>query len=154
MKVAFSIFAVCGFFASLLTHLTTFFGINPAKYVPWVWVLHLGIFIAMIPLLIAQRRKKAFRQDMLAALPHWARYAITGFFAYAFLNFALFFFLSEGGSSAIRDGKYVLHSHGQIIRELSEQEYELQRAYELRGFSGHWMLFYLLPAVYSLYRKD
>jgi hypothetical protein len=95
VKVAFLIFAVCGFCASLLTHLTTFFGINPAKYVPWVWVLHLGIFIAMIPLLIAQRKKGFW--PLFAHLPRWARYAIKGFFVYAFLNFALFFFLSGGG---------------------------------------------------------
>jgi len=52
----------------------------------------------------------------------------------------------------VRDGKYVLHNHGQVIRELSENEYEWQKAYILRGFSGHWMAFYLVPAIVFWYR--
>ena len=74
------------------------------------------------------------------------------FFAYALINFALFFFLSKGGVPDVRDGKYVLHNHGQVIRELSEDEYELQKAYVVRGFSGHWMVFYLVPALVFWYR--
>ena len=145
-----------GFFASLLVHLTTFLGLNLAKYVPWVWGLHLGCFVATIPLLFVQgfKRKKDFWHKLFAPMPRWAQYIIRGFFIYALINFALFFFLSHGGTPEVRDGKYVLHSHGQVIRELSEEEYEHQNAYVLRGFSGHWMIFYLLPALYFWYRKD
>jgi hypothetical protein len=87
-------------------------------------------------------------------MPRWARYTVKAFFAYAVINFALFFVLSKGGAAEERDGRYVLHNHGEIIRELSPEEYEQQRAYVLRGFSGHWMVFYLVPAVFFRYRRD
>jgi hypothetical protein len=116
---------------------------------PFEWGLHLGIFVVFIPMAIYQRRNpgKDHWRTFDDAMPRWARYAVIGFFAYALINFALFFLLSEGGVPAVRDGKYVLHNHGKVIRELSEDEYELQKAYVLRGFSGHWMVFYLVPAL-------
>ena len=154
MRRAFSILALTGFFASLLVHLTTFFGIDPTKHVPWVWGLHLGIFVLFIPMLFVQglTPRKDFWNKIFADMPRWARYTIKAFFAYALINFALFFFLSKGGTPEVRDGKYVLHNHGQVIRELSEDEYELQKAYVVRGFSGHWMVFYLVPALVFWYR--
>ena len=147
-------FAAFGFVASLTVHLATFFGINSAKYIPWVWVLHLGIFVAMIPLLIAQYKYKEGWPTLFRRLPRWAKITLPVFFGYALINFGMFFILSGGASPDVRDGKYVLHKHGQIIRELSEQEYDMQQAYVLRGFSGHWMVFYLVSALYCGYRKD
>ena len=70
--------------------------------------------------------KKDLWKKIFAAMPRWASYAIKAFFAYAVINFALFIFLSQGGVPDVRDGKYVLHSHARIIRELSESEYEWQ----------------------------
>ena len=155
MKRALGIFAFAGFCLSLFVHLTTFFGIDPAKHVPFVWVLHIGIFICFVPLIFAQGfpPKENFWQKLMARLPPWQRYAVKGFFAYAVINFALFFYLTSGGSAQERDGKYVLLNHGTLIRELSADEYERQNAYTIRGFSGHWMVFYLVPALYFLPRK-
>ena len=108
-----------------------------------------------IPMLFAQgfTSKKDFWGKFLAPMPIWARYVVKAFLAYALINFALFLFLSKGGVPEVREGKYVLHNHGAVIRELSEDEYELQQAYVLRGFSGHWMVFYLIPALYFWYRR-
>jgi hypothetical protein len=155
LRRAYSIFALAGFFLSLFVHLSTFFGIDPSKHIPWVWVLHLGIFVVFIPMFFIQglMPKKDLWNKIFATIPRWARYTIKAFFAYALINFALFFLLSKGGVPDVRDGKYVLHNHGQVIRELSENEYELQKAYVLRGFSGHWMVFYLVPAIVFWYRR-
>jgi hypothetical protein len=57
------------------------------------------------------------------------------------------------GSPDIIDGKYVLENHGTLIRELSEVEYFKLRANEIRGFSGHWMVFYSL-SMGILWPKD
>src|SRR5258708_18486660 len=40
-----------------------------------------------------------------------------------------------------RDGKYLLMSHGAVLRQLTEDEYHAHRTYVVRGFSGHWMFF-------------
>ena len=89
----------------------------------------------------------------MADLPRWQQYAVKGLFAYALINFALFFYRSSGGTPEERDGKYVLQNHGTVIRELSADEYERHSAYVVRGFSGHWMVFYLIPALYFRPRK-
>jgi hypothetical protein len=135
LRTIFSIFAFIGFYASLLTHVTTFFGFNPAEYV--------------LPLIGKDLWRKLF-----IPCPRWARYTIIAFAAYAPINFFIFFALSKGGSVDIRDGMCVLHNHGTVIKVLIEQECQRQQAYVLRGFSGHWMIFYLLPALHSWYRKD
>ena len=150
MRTFFSIFAWVGFLASLLVHSLTFFGVYAGDYVPWVWVLHIGCFVALIPLF-----KKNLWRDVLASMPRWATSLAVLLMVYAVVNFFLSFVLSEGGANPdVWDGKYVLQSHGKLVRELSEREYHLQLAYQLRGFSGHWMIFYLLPALFSWYRTD
>ncbi|MGO4703257.1 hypothetical protein [Dyella sp. 2RAB6] len=42
-------------------------------------------------------------------------------------------------------------NHGQLIREISATEYAGFKAEEVRGFSGHWMVFYFVPAAYFLF---
>lgn len=75
--------------------------------------------------------------------------------AYALINFALFIVLSRGGHAEIENGKYMMHRRGYSAPyEISEAEYRQQQTYELRGFSGHWMLFYFFPILYSRYRDD
>ena len=151
-----SIFALIGFFSSLFVHLTTFFGIDPSKHVPWVWVLHVGIFVAFIPMVLVQgwAPKNDFRNKMFASIPRWAGYALKFFCAYAAINFILFLMLSRGGGvPEVHDGKHVLQGKG-WVQELSEKEYEWQKAYAVRGFSGHWMIFYLLPALVLWYRPE
>jgi len=74
-------------------------------------------------------------------------------FAYAFFNFAFTsFVLQEGGIASVIKGKKVIHNHGNIIRELTDEEYETQQAYAVRSVSGHWMLFYAAGMI-MLYPK-
>ena len=46
------------------------------------------------------------------------------------------------GVPDIWEGQYVLHNHGTLIRNITEQEYTAYKAAEVRGFSGHWLAFY------------
>jgi hypothetical protein len=57
---------------------------------------------------------------------------------------------TEGGSPTIQDGKYLLLDHGKLIREITAGEYAAFRANQVRGFSGHWLIFYFVPAAYFL----
>lgn len=74
-------------------------------------------------------------------------------FIYTGVNFVLFIISSLEGSPDMINDKFVLQSHGTIIRELSEVEYLKLRANEVRGFSGHWMVFYSL-SMGILWPKD
>ena len=76
--------------------------------------------------------------------------AVGGLF-YAFINFGLFMF-TQHGTAFIKNGQYVLESHGHFIKNLNEAEYRYYRSGELRVFSGHWIAFYgvAMAALYSL----
>jgi hypothetical protein len=71
------------------------------------------------------------------------------------VNFGLLFVLNEGGVTSKRsDGTYTLSNHGEVIRELTENEFYQHKAYEERLFSGALMVFYAiiltLPSVRAL----
>lgn len=153
---AFLTMSIIGFVLSLLAHGATFLGMNPQQAFPWVWALHLGIFAALLPLLFILKQKTGApfgRIDTRAiarTVPPWLKIVCGIFIAYAAVNFALGIGLSQGGAPDIWDGRYVLQNKGTLIRELTAQEYQLHQAYEVRIFSGHWMVFYLLiAAAYS-----
>ena len=130
---------------SLVVHVSTFLGIDPMEKWPGVMLIHLAIFPPFIAAISYANRiggPKQGRQDrVIDTAPRWLRILTGLFFAYALVNFAIFLVLVEGGGPHERDGKYLLTSHGTVLRELSEAEYHRQRAYVVRGFSGHWMLF-------------
>lgn len=46
------------------------------------------------------------------------------------------------------NGKYVLHSHGKIIEEISSSEYNHYMFVKARMFFGHWLIFSFVPMAY------
>jgi hypothetical protein len=153
MRVPVGILAALGFLAAVIVHALTFVSINAADIVPGVWLLHFGCFAVFVPFFLSFRRiygaKPSYR-ELLSTMPVWAAVLVIGLAAYAIVNFVLFLGLSEGATAEVRNGHYVLHRHGTVLRELSADEYRAQKVYVTRGFSGHWMLFYLVPAIYFL----
>jgi hypothetical protein len=138
-------FAAAVLIVSLVVHVSTFLGFDPMAKWPGVMFIHLAIFPPFIAALFYASRtagKDPRGQDrVFNSAPRWLRILTGVFFAYAFVNFAAFIVLTEGGGPDERDGKYFLRSHGRVIREITEVEYHQQQAYVVRGFSGHWMLF-------------
>ncbi|MET2527163.1 hypothetical protein [Ralstonia pseudosolanacearum] len=148
--------ALTGFLLSLLAHVMALLGTDLAASVPAVWDLHFGIFVVFIPFVLLSRKGLAGRNSMLgiaADTPRWVVMLGATIFAYAMVNFFLFTQHTEGGNAVVQCGKYVLLSHGKLIRELTASEYTALKANELRGFSGHWLLFYFMPAAYFLLSK-
>lgn len=138
-------FAAAVLVVSLLVHASTFLGIDPMTRWPGVMFIHLAIFPPFIAAICYANRTGGPAQGgqdrVINSAPRWLRVLAGVFFAYALVNFGAFMVLNEGGGPTERDGKYFLTSHGKVLRELSEAEYHRKRAYEVRGFSGHWMLF-------------
>jgi hypothetical protein len=52
------------------------------------------------------------------------------------------------GKADLIGGQYVLTLHGRVLAQVSELEYHLHRAYEVRLFSGLWLIFYMAPSLY------
>jgi hypothetical protein len=153
MNRTLGLLAAFGFLAALIVHALTFAPIDLTALFPYVWSLHVGIFVVFFPFVWCARKSLGAgptTKNLLARFPRWASVAVIVVFVYAIVSFAVFFYLSEGGAPDIRNGQFILHSHGKLIRHLSEDDYHLKKAYELLGFSGHWLMFYLLPALYFL----
>ena len=145
MLIGWCCFAAVVLIVSLVVHLSTFLGIDPMARWPGVMFIHVTIFPPFIAAICYANRIGGPEQERqnraISAAPLLLRIVTGIFFAYALVNFAIFMVLNEGGGPEQRGGKYLLTSHGRVIRELSENEYYRQQGYVVRGFSGHWMLF-------------
>lgn len=158
MKKFLFYFALIGWLLGLLVHVLSITGIDVAEKAPFVWFLHIGIFVVGIPVVFELKKNEELQQYQQSArlnginpieffriifkeTPIWMTIIAGIGFIYAFINFALFFFSQEGTASII-DGQYILENHGEQIKTLTKQEYHHFKATELRGFSGHWILFY------------
>lgn len=152
-----AITALVGFVLSLAVHISALSGIDVSAYLPSIWLLHIGVFVIFVPFVFSSRKylgvKPGFA-EIRASFPDWVIVMGIAIFAYAIINFFLFMVATEWGSPSIRNGKYILHSHGKLIRELTQAEYSSFKANEVRGFSGHWLIFYFVPFAYFMFRKE
>ena len=116
-------FAALGLFLSIVCHLLSWARLTPPGGQA-AFLLHLGIFVVWVPLVFCANRTKPGGgrgnvDHLLEPLPRWVGPALSGVFAYAFISFFVFMAMTR---------QYPKHSVPAWL--------------ELRGFSGHWMLFY------------
>ena len=113
-----------GLVVSLWVHISAVAGrrVLPEEF---FWILHVGIFVVWFPAMLVAKRtvgstnRRDFWKVALKNAPAWMRYVLYTFFAYAAINFALFFYNIQTGRPAATP-----------------------EPMEWRGFSGHWMIFY------------
>ena len=162
MKKILFYFAVTGWTLGLIVHLLSLADLDVTDKVPFVWILHIGIFVVWLPTVLELKKNKelkAYQQSgmlnrmnplgffkiIFQQTPTWLTIIAIGGFFYAGINFIMFM-NSQHGVPEIKDGQYILSNHGQLIKTLTEQEYHHYKANEVRGFSGHWILFYGVAA--------
>ncbi len=152
--------ALVGFLASAAVHLTTFLGSRFAATMDSsVVALHVAIFPPFFAMVLALRAEtkgidKHAIQRKLASVPSWAKVLFIFFFLYTPVNFFRSLWMTGGARAEQSATGYVLTSHGQIIRHVTPEEALDNQAVETRMFSGHWMMFYLLPAMFFLARRE
>jgi len=120
--------AALGFVASLACHVLGWLQVEPPGGKA-VMFLHVGFLVLWFPLVIYANRTMPRRdlgnmEHLLAEFPSWMRIVVGGLFGYAVLNFVYFFLCTRQ-----------FPRHG------------VPFTLELRGFSGHWMLFYGIAAI-------
>jgi len=142
--------AIIGWLLSLTVHLFSIFDIDIAEKTPYIWILHVGVFIVFIPSVIElakyrlengyrndakTNRKKTFLllKTFIKTTPSWLIIIAFGGLIYATINF-MFFMASQNGTPEFKEGQYFLQSHGNFIRNISELEYHHYKANVLRGF--------------------
>lgn len=117
--------AAIGFILSVAAHLAAVAG-SPIPFGKAVWGLHIGIFVVWLPTVLVGTRltrganRKDYWKIALAGCPKWMRTALYLLFGYALLNFVLFLATTA--------------SHPQPKGSAPPEV--------VRGFSGHWMVFY------------
>ncbi len=158
MKKFLFYFAITGWILGLTVHLLSLVDIDVTQKAPFIWLLHIGIFIVWIPVVLDLKNNEElqvykqsgmsnrmnpleFYKIVFKETPTWMSIIAIGGFFYAFINFLLFI-SSQSGTPDIKDGQYILQNHGQLIKTITLQEYHHYKANEVRGFSGHWILFY------------
>jgi hypothetical protein len=156
MRIVVAMSALAGLVLSALVHVAALAGNDVQVRFPQVWMLHLGIFAVFIPLVIAARQRfgaSPSRADIESTMPRPIVWLGKALMAYAFINFALFMYLMREGGPRQDGGKFVVSNHGRVVREITPAEYSALRAGELRGFSGHWLVFYFLPFGYFAFSR-
>jgi hypothetical protein len=117
--------AACGFILSVAAQILALTGI-PLPGGNLVWMLHVGIFVVLIPAVLVSARcaryphRRDFWKVVLAGCPAWMRRAVYVIFGYAIFNFILFMFIVNGHPKPAGDAPPSV----------------------IRGFSGHGMAFY------------
>lgn len=145
MIIVWIIFATLFLVISLAVHVSTFLGVDPIESYPNIMWLHILIFPSVLAAIYYVARatgswSTTFDWTSGHAPKPLQRLSML-FFAYALVNAFVFIVFLEDGTPSPKEGGYYLHHHGEFIREISEAEFHVREAYEVRAFSGHWMFF-------------
>lgn len=153
--------AAAGWIISLVIHILSLAKTDVEASIPYIWILHIGIFAVWIPAIRVLRLFRAnqggkklfdiYRFVILNA-PVWLAVLAIGSFVYCIIGSFIFLFMKEG-TPGIINGQFVLHNHGKILHIITEGEYHQAKAGVMRLFSGVWLAFYGMAAA-ILYRKE
>ena len=120
----FAFLAFVGLLTSIWVHVGALLGRRVAPDY-FFMLLHVGIFVVFFPAILVARKRvgstsgKDFWKLVTKGSPDGLRYLLYFFFAYAFVNFAIF-----------------------LAQASTEKHSGETTATDWRGFSGHWMAFY------------
>jgi hypothetical protein len=158
MKKPLFYLAAAGWTLSLIINIFSIAGVDLGEIFPLIWLFHIGVFAVWIPLIFNLRNNELLmsyqRSDFLQKMnpnwlfkivfkntPPWMTAISVGGFFYVFVN-SILGETFQNGTPQIKDGQFILQNHGDLIRILTEHEYHLYKANEIRGFSGFWIAFY------------
>jgi hypothetical protein len=73
-------------------------------------------------------------------------------FVYVFINFYVSINIFKNGSPEITNGEYFLNNHGEIV-EINKSQYVKTCYTQIKAFSGHWIIFSIIPFFYFRDKK-
>jgi len=80
-----------------------------------------------------------FWGTMFKGTPKWVLALAIASFIFGMVNIGLM--ISDFGVTGIIDGKYVVHNHGQVMKELTEKEFMIAKSKELKAITAAHILF-------------
>ena len=126
---------------SAAVHAETFIDPAAVLHAPAVWLLHVGVFACVLPLIgLARVADVRFTWAVIRQQTPRPLLWITALLAaYGAATFWLAQSITGGAAAEIRGGAFVLVSHGKVLRELSGEDYQLALILPLRMTSALWM---------------
>jgi hypothetical protein len=150
--------AFIGFALTLALHLLTFLPLDFTHAIALFFLPFVGmfpVFAAMVFDLRVRFGRTHFAPaefgGIAAEVPWPMRVLAVAVVAYIALNFITCLRLTQGGQAERQGAAYVLVSHGTVIATLTHAQYIRQSAYTARLFTGHPLIFFLLPGLYFRY---
>jgi len=92
--------------------------------------------------------EKSKLYDLVRSTPDLMKLLVFMVVLYALGNFFYSVLHLMEGSPSLRGGSYIVENRGELIREITLEEYEKLKRLEIRAFSGHWLIFFLMPTAY------
>ncbi len=142
--------SVLGLGASVSAYVGSYSGLTMNTLPLWAIGLHVGTIALILPIIAVEYsavRERSFFWDKFAnGRPKWIVPAMQILGVFFFVHFLVFLIQSHVAGPGIRNGAYVLESHGRIVRVITESEYLKLKAAELRFFATGWMFFYFISS--------
>lgn len=149
-----AVIGAAGYLTSLALYILTFWDIDSMSspvYGPLTIVLFGTWILAIIKLIrdpyvrdLQNSRSKnpiKFLKVIFQGTPSWVQVIAGISFIFSMMSFGYLMFTQPGVVDII-DGQKVLHNHGSIIKELTDQEYQHELAVNARKFLGHNLAFF------------
>jgi len=95
-------------------------------------------------------RRYDSERKMMDAVPDWVGIACMAAILFAVINFGVAVMLTDGGSPVAANGRYYLEYRGVHVHDITQYEYQRYQANEVRGLTGHCLVFSMIPAAYFL----
>lgn len=139
-----------------LVHVAQLMGVDVHAIVPGVWMLDLGVFLVLLPMLLAVRdRPPKTAEAGVRELPMWAWGMLAALMLYTVARGLAVISSRYDGDPRIEAGAYLLNYKGRTIREISETEFHARCSVQMRVASGTWLGLYFAPfAFFALRRSD
>lgn len=139
---------------------TTFNGL------PWVGALVFGAAASNLPIYIFKRVwvtyescwnglvwRDSLEWQWLQGSPNWALSLVKMGILIAVVHCVWWILRGMSGDAAIRDGQFVLTDGVKITKVLTQKEYLIRKAEDLRGFLAMMIPLYIVPMFYWWFRS-
>jgi hypothetical protein len=146
------IFAGAVLIGSVVAHVSTFLGVDLMAVLPGLVTFQ---FLWSAPVVAAGWYSNKAAGGATGRMV-WLRRSVAPWMyrfmqlliVYVIINIVMLVGQTWHGRPEEQNGKYVLSSHGSIVREITEEEYHQHRVFIARGASGAWMCLFGMALIF------
>jgi hypothetical protein len=154
----FAFLSACGIAASIIAYSESFAGSRADAIFRWWIVLLPAWMVVFAPIYVleypASRATSFAWKGFARGMPSWVAPCSWLLSLVVVAHVAWFALHSGRGVPTIQDGQFVLEARGQVLRVLTNAEYNDLRAAGARMFAAGMISFYFIPMTYWWFRRN